>query len=71
MIPSNANRLTESKKKKSQTDASSNSGENIKAAHDQAEQDIEKDPELSIHSPNDDLDESESARLGGDKNDLA
>lgn len=36
-----------------------------------AEQDIAKDPELSIHSKNDDLDEGELARLGGDKNDLA
>ena len=44
--------------------------EDIKAAHDQAEKDIEKDPELSIHSPNDDLDESESVRLGEDKTDL-
>lgn len=45
--------------------------ENIKAAHDQAENDIGQDPDLSIHSPNDDLDEGETARLGEDKNDLA
>lgn len=29
-----------------------------------AEKDIDADPEFSAHSPNDDLDESESARLG-------
>ena len=29
-----------------------------------AEKDIEDDPEFSAHSPNDDLDEGESARLG-------
>jgi hypothetical protein len=33
-------------------------------AHEQAEKDIENDPEFSAHSPNDDLDEGESARLG-------
>ncbi len=43
---------------------------NIKAAHDEAEKDIDKDPELSTHSPNDDLDEGESARLGENKNGL-
>jgi hypothetical protein len=41
-----------------------------KTAHDEALNDIEKDPDLSTHSPNDDLDEGESARLGEDKTDL-
>ena len=41
-----------------------------KAAHDEAEKDIEQDADLSIHSPNDDLDEAETARLGEDKTDL-
>jgi len=41
-----------------------------KAAHDQAEKDMEQDADLSIHSPNDDLDEAEAARLGEDKTDL-
>lgn len=41
-----------------------------KAAHDEAEKDIEQDADLSIHSPNDDLDEGESARLGEDRTDL-
>lgn len=46
------------------------SDENVKAAYEQAEQDIEQDPDLSIHSPNDDLDEAETAKLGEDKTDL-
>jgi hypothetical protein len=40
--------------------------ENIKKAHDEAEKDIQNDAELSAHSPNDDLDEGETARLGED-----
>ena len=40
------------------------------AAHQQAEKDIANDPEFSAHSPNDDLDEAETARLGDDKNTL-
>lgn len=44
--------------------------QHVKEAHDQAEHDIEEDADLSIHSPNDDLDEGELANLGGDKNDL-
>jgi hypothetical protein len=39
-------------------------------AHEEALHDIEEDPELSAHSPNDDLDEGETARLGEDKTDL-
>jgi hypothetical protein len=44
--------------------------QNVANAFEEASKDIEKDPDLSIHSPNDDLDEGESARLGGDKTDL-
>ena len=40
------------------------------AAHEQADRDMEDDIELSAHSPNDDLDEGETARLGEDKTDL-
>lgn len=40
------------------------------AAHEQAEHDMEEDADLSIHSPNDDLDEGETARLGEDENPL-
>lgn len=39
-------------------------------AREEAMGDIEKDADLSIHSPNDDLDEGETARLGEDKTDL-
>jgi hypothetical protein len=34
------------------------------AARKEADKDIENDAELSSHSPNDDLDEGETARLG-------
>lgn len=40
------------------------------SAYEEAMDDIENDADLSIHSPNDDLDEGESARLGEDKTDL-
>ena len=36
------------------------------SAHNEAEKDIENDPDFSASSPNDDLDEGESARLGED-----
>lgn len=39
----------------------------IRKAHEEADRDIEKDPDLSVSSPNDDLDEGESARLGEDE----
>ncbi len=39
-------------------------------AHQSAEKDMDEDVEFSAHSPNDDLDEGETARLGEDKNDL-
>ena len=42
----------------------------IEKAHRQAERDISADPEFSAHSPNDDLDEGETARLGEDKTGL-
>lgn len=38
----------------------------IEAAHQQADQDMEQDAELTASSPNDDLDEGETARLGED-----
>lgn len=40
------------------------------AALNEAMHDIEDDAELSAHSPNDDLDEGETARLGEGKNPL-
>ena len=39
-------------------------GENTRKAHREADKDISSDPEYSAHSPNDDLDEGESARVG-------
>jgi hypothetical protein len=39
-------------------------------AHQQAEKDMISDAELNSKSPNDDLDEGESARLGEDRTDL-
>ena len=40
------------------------------AAYHEAERDMEDDAELTASSPNDDLDEGETARLGEDKTDL-
>lgn len=42
---------------------------NNRAKHN-AEKDITRDADLSFHHKNDDLDEGELARLGGNKNDL-
>jgi hypothetical protein len=39
-------------------------------AHDEAEKDMNEDAELTAHSPNDDLDEGETARLGEDTGDI-
>ena len=36
------------------------------SAREEAMDDIDQDPDLGIHSPNDDLDEGETARLGED-----
>jgi hypothetical protein len=44
--------------------------EHVNAAHDQAEKDMNEDADLTASSPNDDLDEGESARLGEDNTDL-
>jgi hypothetical protein len=38
-------------------------------AHNEAEKDMNEDAELTAHSPNDDLDEGETARLGEDTSD--
>lgn len=39
-------------------------------AHEEADKDMEADADLTARSPNDDLDEGETARLGEDKTDL-
>lgn len=49
---------------------SSTASENVIAAHEQADKDIQQDPEFSVQSANDDLDEGETARLGEDRTDL-
>lgn len=46
--------------------ASDDQNRNLQA-HREAEKDIQNDLETSAHSPNDDLDEGELARLGDDK----
>jgi hypothetical protein len=74
MLPRNENqsrRDQEQEKGKPDPAANSNGQENVRAAHETAEDDIQQDPDFSVHSPNDDLDEGEIARLGEDKNDLA
>jgi hypothetical protein len=43
-----------------------NEAQAAQAAHQQADQDMEDDAELTASSPNDDLDEGETARLGED-----
>ena len=42
----------------------------IEAAHQQADRDMEQDAEFTASSPNDDLDEGETARLGEDIPDI-
>ena len=72
MAPRNRNKSTENKGKKNprqNTQVNTNTAE-VRAAFEQAEEDIQQDADLSPHSPKDDLDEAETARLGGDKNDL-
>jgi len=39
-------------------------------AHEEAEKDMNEDAELTAHSPNDDLDEGETARLGEENTDI-
>lgn len=54
------------------TGASSEAGgvNDTKRAHDEADRDIAEDAEFSASSPNDDLDEGETARLGEGENPL-
>ncbi|HKH62842.1 MAG TPA: hypothetical protein VKA49_18500 [Flavitalea sp.] len=70
MSPNNRNKSADRINKPQQAKVKPDTPEDVKAAHDQAEKDIEKDADLSIHSPNDDLDEGETARLGEEKTDL-
>ena len=52
------------------TEISSKEKQQAVAAHDEAEKDMEQDADLTAQSPNDDLDEGETARLGEDNTDL-
>lgn len=68
-------KIMENKKNPGSRDqnASANRADNqdqeiIKDAHTQADKDMEEDAEFTASSPNDDLDEEESARLGEDNN---
>lgn len=72
MAPRNKNKSTELEQRPKQEieNDDPNSREKVAAAHEQAEEDIQQDAEFSSHSPNDDLDEGETARLGEDKTDL-
>jgi hypothetical protein len=57
--------------KGAKTEANDPSQEDLNiSAHDEALSDIEEDPDFSVSSPNDDLDEGETARLGENKTDL-
>ena len=47
-----------------QRDLDADKREHVNEAREQANQDIENDADLSVSSPNDDLDEGETARLG-------
>ena len=51
-------------------DTDKNASENVAGAHEEAIHDIEQDPDFSVHSANDDLDEGETARLGEDRSDI-
>ena len=62
--------INNSEETKEQIKKRQDTPESVVAAHEQAEKDIAQDADLSVHSPNDDLDEGETARLGDDKNDL-
>ena len=49
---------------RSSNESQEKENKNVAQAHQQAEEDMKEDADLSIHSPNDDLDEGETARLG-------
>ena len=63
-------RKKQTEKTENVKDQQDRENENVTQAHDQAEKDMENDADLNMHSPNDDLDEGESARLGEEKTDL-
>ena len=52
------------------TKDNSTDSEHVKEAHEQADADIEKDPDFMPGNEADDLDEAESVKLNDDENDL-
>lgn len=74
MTPGNKNKPQENEQRQPQEQSGAPEQQrengNVAAAYEEASKDIDADPDLSVHSPNDDLDEGETARLGGDKTDL-
>lgn len=66
-----SNKKGADKKDKTQQQPEKNKDQNnTREAYNEAQRDIDLDADLGIHSPNEDLDEGESARLGEDKTDL-
>jgi hypothetical protein len=65
----NAKENTDNKPNEQEISDKRGPDKDVKAALEQAEEDIHDDADLSVRNPNDDLDEGESARLGEDKND--
>ena len=53
-----------------QPDSSGTKDEHVQEAYQQAESDIEHDPDTSVPEPADDLDEGESVNLNDDETDL-
>lgn len=57
-------RTDSEQERQSPPDTPDKTAENVEKAHRQADRDMAADAELTAHSPNDDLDEEESASLG-------
>lgn len=76
MLPGNDNKTSDNEQDKSLPSEngpvapSATQDEHVAEALAQAEHDIAMDPEFSANSPNDDLDEGETARLGEDVTDI-
>ena len=66
MLRGNKKKVTDKDLKQPQQENSAKNvpDEKIRAAYDQAEEDIQQDADLSLHSPNDDLDEGETGETG-------
>lgn len=69
MLPGK-NKYKKSKDVKKEHPEENTDRQNTTGAFNEAQKDIDQDPDFSVHSPNDDLDEEETARLGDDETDL-